>query len=118
MKRQTRRVYKDRDGNKLPSVTELLGGLGWKYAPLLEWQKEQRRKHRAIKRTGIIHCPADGRETTLIEIPAKVRYIAQQLWPRLVEMSKWKADYDDFGKELRKIAKANEEEPPKPSTPF
>ena len=86
--------------------------------PLLEWQKEQRRAHRAIKRTGIIHCPADGRETTLIEIPAKTRYIAQQLWPRLVEMSKWKPDYDDFGKQLRKIAKSNEADPPKPSTPF
>jgi hypothetical protein len=85
---------------------------------LLAWQIEQRQENRAIKRTGIIHCPADGRETTLIEIPAKTRYIAQQLWPRLVEMSKWKKDYDDFGTLLRKLAKANEAEPPKPSTPF
>lgn len=32
-----RRFYRDHNGNKLPSVTELLGGLGWRYAPLLAW---------------------------------------------------------------------------------
>lgn len=36
-KTRKRRRYLDADGNKLPSVTELLGGLGWKYAPLLGW---------------------------------------------------------------------------------
>jgi hypothetical protein len=86
--------------------------------PLLAWQIEQRQENRAMKRTGIIHCPADGRETTLVEIPGEVRYASQQIWPRLVEMVRWKKPYDDFGKELRKMAKANEAEPPKSSTPF
>lgn len=48
MKKKPRRVYKDADGNKLPSVTEILGGLGWKYAPLMAWANKIGREGRTL----------------------------------------------------------------------
>lgn len=48
MKKKQRRVYKDADGNKLPSVTEILGGLGWKYAPLMAWANKIGREGRTL----------------------------------------------------------------------
>jgi len=48
MKKKQRRVYKDADGNKLPSVTEILGGLGWKYAPLMAWANKIGREGKTL----------------------------------------------------------------------
>jgi len=47
-KKRARRSYKDENGNKLPSVTEILGGLGWKYAPLMQWANKIGREGKTL----------------------------------------------------------------------
>jgi len=47
-KKRARRSYKDEAGNKLPSVTEILGGLGWKYAPLMQWANKIGREGKTL----------------------------------------------------------------------
>ena len=47
-KKKPRRVYKDADGNKLPSVTEILGGLGWKYGALMQWANRLGREGKTL----------------------------------------------------------------------
>ena len=47
-KKKPRRVYKDEAGNKLPSVTEILGGLGWKYGPLMQWANRLGREGKTL----------------------------------------------------------------------
>lgn len=48
-KKKPRRVYKDEHGNKLPSVTEILGGLGWKYGPLMQWANRIGREGKTLQ---------------------------------------------------------------------
>lgn len=47
-KKKPRRVYKDAAGNKLPSVTEILGGLGWKYSALMQWANRLGREGKTL----------------------------------------------------------------------
>ena len=46
--KKPRRVYKDAAGNKLPSVTEILGGLGWKYNALMQWANKIGREGKTL----------------------------------------------------------------------
>ena len=46
--KKTRRKYLDANGNKLPSVTEILGGLGWNREVLMGWANKIGRQGQTI----------------------------------------------------------------------
>ena len=84
--------------------------------PISENGQRNRKACAEILRTGVIHCPADGRKTQLIEIPAETRKTSAQLWDSLLTMEALKTGYNEFGKYLRGATLPKEE--PEPKVPF
>lgn len=78
--------------------------------------RRNRKACREILRTGVIHCPADGRKTQLIEIPPEARHMAAQIWDGLLAMESLKSQYDDFGAMLKNSTLPQEQ--PESKIPF
>ena len=49
MAAKVKRQYLDANNNKLPSVTEILGGMGWKYQVLIHWANKVGRQGLTVK---------------------------------------------------------------------
>jgi len=91
--------------------TELSDG-----TPISEEGQRNRKACGEILRTGVIHCPADGRKTQMLEIPAETRKTAGQIWDSLLSMEALKTGYNDFGDWLKHQTAKPEE--PEPKVPF
>jgi hypothetical protein len=69
--------------------------------PLTPAERIKRRQASVIQRTGVIHCPADGRPTNLIEFDANQRLCAGRVWDTLLTMQGLKSGYDAIGKHIK-----------------
>lgn len=70
--------------------------------------RHARHKHRGIKRSAIIHVPVSG-PVSFVEVDAKTRYVSQHLWARLLEMSKYKKDFEKFSKSIAEVVKNDDD---------
>ena len=76
--------------------------------PLPPSMIEKRKRWWAIEQTGIIHCPADGRETQIVLIPVETRGASQHIWKSLLEMQRHRKSFDAFASELKKLESVEE----------
>jgi len=80
--------------------------------PISEDGQRNRKACAEILRTGVIHCPADGRKTRLIEIPEESRAMSANIWDSLLQMESIKSSYDDFSDYLKQATAPVEEQGP------
>lgn len=69
--------------------------------PLSKEERLRRKQASMIVKTGVIHCPADGRATQLVTFDDDARRCAGMVWDSLLSMQSLKTGYEAIGKYLK-----------------